>query len=108
MKEGRCHEIVKFQCATLPNRICPGLCATGLTTNHAGTAKSTCCILFEIKSFLLLSDVTNVTQINCAGAPDTSIFQAACAWFNEFLQATGTVQATIFAHRWLSNVTKII
>ena len=33
----------------------------GLTTNHAGTAESTCCILPEIKSFLLLSDVTNVT-----------------------------------------------
>ena len=35
--------------------------AAGLTTNHAGTAESTCCIFPEIKSFLLSSDVTNVT-----------------------------------------------
>ena len=38
-----------------------GLRATGLATNHAGTAESTYCILPEIKSFLLSSDVTNVT-----------------------------------------------
>ena len=36
----------------------------GMTTNQAGTAESTCCILPEIKSFLLLSDVTNVTYTN--------------------------------------------
>ena len=38
-----------------------------LTTNHAGTAKATCCNLPLIKSFLLLSDVTNVTiyYIDC-------------------------------------------
>ena len=44
-----------------------GLHATGLTTNHAGTAESTCCILPEIKSFLLLSDVTNVTRCHKSG-----------------------------------------
>ena len=42
-----------------------GLRATGLTTNHAGTAESTC--LPEIKSFVLLSDVTNVTWCHKSG-----------------------------------------
>ena len=51
---------VVFQCVT-PSFA--GLRATGLTTNHAGTEESTCCILLEIKSFLLLSDVTNVTLL---------------------------------------------
>ena len=30
--------------------------------NHAVTAKSTCCILPEIKSFIMLFDITNVTM----------------------------------------------
>ena len=44
-----------------------GLRATGLTTNHDGTAELTCCILPEIKPFLLLSDVTNVTWCHKSG-----------------------------------------
>ena len=44
-----------------------GLRATGLTANHAGTAESTCCILPEIKSFLLLSDATDVTRCHKSG-----------------------------------------
>ena len=44
-----------------------GLRATGLTTNYAGTAESTCCILPEVKSLLLLSDVTNVTWCHKSG-----------------------------------------
>ena len=43
-----------------------GLRATGLITNHAGTAESTCSLL-EMKSFLLLSDVTNVTWCHKSG-----------------------------------------
>ena len=35
-------------------------------------------------------------QINGAGTPDTSISSA--AWVNEFLQARGTVRATLFAY----------
>ena len=50
-----------------------GLRATVPTTNHAGTEESTCCILPEIKSFLLLSDVTNVTGIQETNPPEIDI-----------------------------------
>ena len=45
-----CHEIVKLT-GTNISACDTGLRATGLTTNHVGTAKSKCCILPEIKSF---------------------------------------------------------
>ena len=52
----------------------------GLTTNHAGTAESTCCILPEIKSFLLLSDVTNVTDTMFQFTSLESVLNKEYAW----------------------------
>ena len=58
-----CHEIVKLtgtNISVCDTEFCRTPCY-GAANEPCWTAESTCCILPEIKSFLLLSDVTNVT-----------------------------------------------